>query len=86
MFSSFPNLAKAIVAERAADLQRDAAQYRRAHDRRAHNLRARRLGPWSASPWRQVRRAQPTRRPQQPASPVSPGTASRESCATSRAI
>jgi hypothetical protein len=85
MFSSFPNLAKAIVAERAADLQRDAAQYRSAHDRRAQDGRARRLGPWSASPARRVRRALPTRRPQQPASPVA-GTASRESCATSRAI
>lgn len=86
MFSSFPNLAKAIVAERAADLQRDAAQYRWAHDRRAQDRRARRLGPWSASPARRVRRAQPTRRSQQPASPVLAGTASTESCATSRAI
>jgi hypothetical protein len=30
MFPNFPNLAEAIAAERAADLQRDAAQYHRA--------------------------------------------------------
>jgi hypothetical protein len=30
MFPSFPHLAEAIAAERAADFQRDAAAYRRA--------------------------------------------------------
>jgi hypothetical protein len=75
MFPNFPNLAEAIAAERAADFQRDAAQYRRAHNLSARDRRARR-----------ARRAESTRRPQQTASRVPVGTASRESCATSRAI
>ena len=43
MFPNFPNLAQAIAAERAADFQRDAAQYRRAHYLSAHHLSAHRL-------------------------------------------
>jgi hypothetical protein len=75
MFPNFPNLAEAIAAERAADFQREAAQHRRAQGRRMLPRRARH---WTA-PDRLARRAQ------QPVSPLV-GTASRESCATSRAI
>ncbi len=39
MFPSFPRLAEAIAAERAADFQRDAAAYRRARPvRRARRV------------------------------------------------
>jgi hypothetical protein len=41
MFPNFPNLAEAIAAERAADLQRDAAQYHRARRvKRSHVKRS----------------------------------------------
>jgi hypothetical protein len=75
MFPNFPNLAEAIAAERAADFERDAARYRRAHHPSAHGRRARR-----------ARQAESARRPQQMVSRVPAGTVSRESCAASRAI
>ncbi len=79
MFPNFPNLAQAIAAERAADFQRDAAQYRRAHYLSTHYLRAERRGA------RRARRAESTRRPQQTSRVPAP-TPSLESCVTSRAI
>jgi hypothetical protein len=84
MFPSFPNLAEAIAAERAADFQRDAAQFRRAEFRRAEPRRARQRRA-------DVRRARDRRAPrvglpQQTAGRVPAAVASRESCATPRAI
>ena len=79
MFPTFPYLAQSIAAERAADFQRDAAAYRRAHYLSAHYLSAERRRA------RRARRAESTRRPQQ-TSRVPAGTASLESCVTSRAI
>jgi hypothetical protein len=44
MFPSFPHLAETIAAERAADLQREAAAYRRARGIRRARPTAARMG------------------------------------------
>jgi hypothetical protein len=77
MFPSFPNLAEAIAAERAADLQRDAALYRRA--RHVKQSRARRSSVLAAHHASRSRSPQPVGR-------AGAGTASCQSRATSRAI
>jgi hypothetical protein len=89
MFPNFPNLAETIAAERVADFQRDAAQYR--HSRRVD--RSRRFD--------RFRRAERSRRvdssvlaaqhasrsrSQLSADCALAGTASTQSCATSHAI
>lgn len=96
MFPNFPNLAEAIAAERAADLQREAARYHRARSvKRSHVKRSPlqrsslqrspvQQSPVQQSPVLSAHYASPSRSPQ----PVGRGqaeTASCQPCATSRA-
>jgi hypothetical protein len=89
MFPNFPNLAEAIAAERVADFQRDAAQYRQSRrvDRSRRFDRARRAERSRAveSPVLAAHHASRSRS-QLSADCALAGTASAQSCATTRAI
>jgi|HubBroStandDraft_3_1064219.scaffolds.fasta_scaffold1440643_1 hypothetical protein len=96
MFPNFPNLAEAIAAERAADFQRDAAQYHRARSVKRSRVKRSSLrrshleqsplqhSPVQQSPVPSAHYASPSRSPQ-PVGRAHADTAGCEPCGTSRA-
>jgi hypothetical protein len=91
MFPNFPNLAEAIAAERAADLQRDAARYHRARSVKRSRMKRSRLhrsplhpSPAQQSPVLSAHYASPSRSPQ-PVGRAHTDTATCQPCGTSRA-